>query len=373
VISGLRPITDRLPPARGLQVRAFLCIRNEVERLPFILSYYRAAGVAWFFFIDNDSSDGSTDLLRAQPDCTVFSATGSFAAANHGVDWLNALLQEHGIGHWCLFVDADEILVYPHSEDLKLPEFCAYLRSRDYEGVYAFLLDMYSAGPVANAHYEPGQSFLDVSPLFDPEYEFRNRVRLPMAGPSFPPFEVVGGPRLRRFYPEFIGKTALHYAMRRGLTKFRNCRAGRALRAARWLRDTASPPLLSKLPLSFGSPGRIYVNNHRTVPLNLAPVTGVLLHFKFFADFHVRVTTALAEGQHFDGSTEYARYTAALEADPHFTLACPSSVGYLDSEDLAARGLLRSHPGYEAVWSNRHQASRDVEATRRRLNAVAIP
>jgi hypothetical protein len=347
----LRPITDRLPPSHGRQVRAFLCVRNNLERLPYLLSHYRRAGVAWFFIIDNHSQDGTAEFLRTQPDCSAFSAAGAFGAANHGMDWVNALLEEHGIGHWRLYVDADEILVYPHAEDLPLPVFCDYLQAREYEGAYAFMLDMYSADPVAKAHYESGQDFLDVCPLFDPDYEFRNRLRLPGAGARFPTFEVVGGPRLRRFYPEFRNQGMLRYALPRGLMKLCHSRVGRALRAARWLRGTASPPLLSKIPLTFGSPGRVYVISHRTVPLRLAPITGVLLHFKFFADFHRRVTTVLVEGQHFNGGSEYARYAAALQAEPEFSLAFPGSLRYRDSDDLVARGLIKTDPDYEAFWS----------------------
>jgi hypothetical protein len=367
----LRPITDRMPPSRSRQVRAFLCIRNEAARLPYILSHYRRAGVAWFLVIDNGSDDGSIDLLRAQPDCTVFSAAGSFAAANYGMDWINSLLEQYGIGHWRLFIDADEILAYPHSEDIMLPEFCDCLYARDYEGLYAFMLDMYSPGPVATACYETGQSFLDACPLFDPKYRFRNRLSLGRL--RFPPFEVVGGPRLRRLYPEFLDKGVLRYAVPRGLAKLRNSLGGRLLRAARWLPGTASPPLLSKLPLTFGRPGCTYVNNHKTVPLRLAPVTGVLLHFKFFSDFHLRVTTALAEGQHFDGGSEYARYAAALEADPGFGLAFPDSVRYRDSDDLVARGLLRSYPEYETFWEESKRPEHDARTARRRAELLATP
>jgi len=359
----LRPVTDRHPPAKGRQVRAFLCIRNEAQRLPFILSYYRQAGVAWFFVIDNCSTDGSTEFLRAQPDCTVFTTADSYAAANYGMDWVNALLEEHGIGHWRLFVDADEILVYPHVEDLDLPEFCDYLSGRDCDGIYAFMLDMYAAASVANTHYNPGEDFLDASPLFDTNYEFRNRLRRPGGSAPFPPLEVVGGPRLRRLYPEFLGKGRLQYAIPRGLTKLRNSRLGRALHVERWLKDTSSPPLLSKVPLTFGRTGFVYVSSHKTVPLRLSPVTGTLLHFKFFDDFHARVAAALAEGQHFDGGSEYARYAQALETDPTFSLKYEGSVPYVGSDDLVARGLLRNDPSYDVFWAERKE----------RRHASAIP
>ena len=340
----LRPVGARVPPSRPGQIRAFLCVRNEAERLPFLLAYYRRAGVDWFFVIDDRSDDGTAEWLAAQPDCTVFRPVGEFGTANYGMDWINALLERHGIGHWRLFVDADELLVYPGDGTLNLPALCAYLGAHGMDGLYAFMLDMYAEGPVAAVTYRAGQDFRDACPLFDADHAFRDRLRLAGRPPPFPRFEVVGGPRLRCFYPEYRRRGALGYAVPRGLAKLRRGRFGRALAL---LPPPASPPLLSKLPLSFGVPGRTYVNNHRTVPLRLAPMTGVLLHFKFFADFHRRVARATAEGQHFDGGTEYARYAAALRADPAFSFAHAGSARWQGSDDLVRRGLMRTDPGFE--------------------------
>jgi hypothetical protein len=352
-MQNLRPINDRLPPDRGTQIRAFLCVRNEVGRLPFLLDHYRGNGVGWFFAIDNDSDDGTRELLDEQPDCTVFHTIGGYAASHFGMDWINALQEQYGVGHWCLFVDADEILVYPHAEEMPLPAFCHYLQANDYDGVYAFLMDMYSECAVAQARYTTGQSFLDVCPLFDPDYRFLDRVRLPGTGEPFPPFEVVGGPRQRRFYPEFVNKGILRHMRPRALAKLRKTRLGRALRMNQWLRGTNSPPLLSKIPLMFGVPGRFYVTTHRTTPLRLAPVTGALLHFKFFSDFHERVTASIAEGQHFDGGTEYAHYAAALRKEPNVSLAFAGSLPYTGSTELLARGFIRTSPDWEMFWSSR--------------------
>ena len=41
--------------------------------------------------------------------------------------WTNGLLDAHGTGAWCLTVDADEVLVYPHCETVSLPVLTAHL------------------------------------------------------------------------------------------------------------------------------------------------------------------------------------------------------------------------------------------------------
>jgi hypothetical protein len=132
------------------------------------------------------------------------------------------------------------------------------------------------------------------------------------------------------------------------LTKLRRSKIGQALGRPRWIPKSASPPLLSKMPLIFGRHGRRYVNNHATVPLRLAPLTGALLHFKFFSDFHNRVLAAVESREHFDESSEYGRYAAALAASPELSFAGPSSVRYKSTRNLVDLHLLRTDPHYEA-------------------------
>ena len=114
---------DRHPlPAPQGEVRAFLLVRNERDRLPWLLEYYRGLGVDRFLLLDNDSDDGTRDWLLAQgPDLHLFHTEASFAASGAGMRWMNRLLDEHGSGAWCLTVDADEALVYPHCETFGWP------------------------------------------------------------------------------------------------------------------------------------------------------------------------------------------------------------------------------------------------------------
>ena len=107
----LTPLHDRTAAIRPGDVLAFCVLRNEAERLPHFLSHYRRLGVAHFLVVDNASDDGSAALLDA-PDISVWQTGASYKAARFGLDWLNWLLLRHGHGHWCLTVDADEILVY---------------------------------------------------------------------------------------------------------------------------------------------------------------------------------------------------------------------------------------------------------------------
>jgi glycosyl transferase family 2 len=121
------------------EVRAFMTVRDEILRLSRTFEHYRKIGVARFFVIDNGSTDGSKEFLLAQPDCHVFVTRNSYAESVYGVEWQNALLNEYGVNHWCLIVDADEWFVYPGFESRPLSDFTAYLDRSGAQGVFAFL------------------------------------------------------------------------------------------------------------------------------------------------------------------------------------------------------------------------------------------
>eukprot|EP01031_Cornospumella_fuschlensis_P042141 gene42141-51456_t len=64
---------------------------TEALRLPSTLDHHRRLGVDRFLVIDNGSVDGTVDYLTSQPDVHLFQTTESFAAANDGLHWGNAV------------------------------------------------------------------------------------------------------------------------------------------------------------------------------------------------------------------------------------------------------------------------------------------
>jgi hypothetical protein len=325
---------------------AFMVVRDEALRLPYVLDYHRALGVDRFYVVDNGSTDGTLELVLDQPDCHVFRTDDAFGAANFGMDWVNALVEEYGTGSWCLFIDADELLVYPHSETVRLPEFCAFLDQVGAEGVWAMMLDMYNHGPTREARYEAGRPFLATCPHFDPDYVIR-----PSVGHTRG--EIVGGPRLRVFYPELAAAGPLRTVFRRGLRSLRMHRVGKLLGLARTRIGAGLPPDLRKVPLIKARSGLRWTSNHSTTPLAVAPVTAVLLHFKFFADFHERVVREAARGEHWDSAAEYARYADLIASHPDATLFTSRSETFRSSAQLVDLGLMRSVPELDELACRR--------------------
>lgn len=132
-------------------------MRNEALRLPWFLDYYRAMGIRHFLVVDNGSDDGGRDYLSGQEDVSVWLAHTSYKAARFGMDWLNWLLHRHGAGHWCLTVDPDEFLVYPHHDTRPLQALTDWLDASNIRSFSAMLLDMYPRGSLVAQPYRAGQ------------------------------------------------------------------------------------------------------------------------------------------------------------------------------------------------------------------------
>lgn len=303
---GLQLLADRTAAIRPGDILGFVTLRNEMQRLPEFLAHYRALGVAHFLMVDNASTDGGADYLRSQPDVSLWSAPGSYREARFGMDWLSALLLRHGRGHWCLSVDADELLVYPHCDSRDLRALTAHLDAQGIAGMGALMLDLYPQGPLDQA--PATGSVTERLPWFDPG-PYRCQVMQPRRNRW-----VQGGVRARVFF------------------------ADRPKRA----------PTLNKLPLIRWHWRYAYVNStHSMLPARLndlydgpgdARLCGVLLHSKFLPDIAARSAEELARRQHFADPDAYAGYHRALTDAPDLWHA--DSVRYRDWRQLVALGLM---------------------------------
>jgi len=302
----LQPLADRTAAIRPGDILGFVTLRNEMQRLPEFLAHYRRLGVAHFLAVDNASTDGGADYLRSQPDVSLWSAPGSYREARFGMDWLSALLLRHGRGHWCVSVDADELLVYPHCDSRDLRALTAHLDARGIAGMGALMLDLYPQGPLDQA--PASGSVTERLPWFDPG-PYRCQVMQPRRNRW-----VQGGVRERVFF------------------------ADRPKRA----------PTLNKLPLIRWHWRYAYVNStHSMLPARLndlydgpgdARLCGVLLHSKFLPDIAARSAEELARRQHFADPDAYAGYHRALTDAPDLWHA--GAVRYRDWRQLVALGLM---------------------------------
>ena len=124
------------------------------------LPYYRELGVKHFIFIDNNSSEESFHFLEGQDDVTLFKAPYPFKGMKK-VGWKLQALSYVGLNHWCLWLDADEFLVYPEMEDIKLDKYVKILEKKGIQNVSGFMLDMYPSYKIFDEAEHPENFYED--------------------------------------------------------------------------------------------------------------------------------------------------------------------------------------------------------------------
>ena len=285
-------------------VLCFLVERNESLRLPYLLSYYRSKGISKFFIVDNHSTDDTLSYLLRQPDVYLWHTTRSYAGSKWGVDWVELLLQNYGVNHWCLLVDADEILYYPDCETKNIRELCHELDRDGKQALSTILLDMYSKKPLKEAKYTEEQNFLDVCSYFD-----------------------------RKFYTS----KALNGGPEKNVTAYFGGLRGRIFG------NDQNSFCINKTPLvKYDYTVRLYEGFHWIGNVEIASQTGCLLHFKYFSTFHDYAKREAKRGEHWNGGSEYMKYARKLEENPHLSFYDPGlSVELKSSQNLIDLGVIK--------------------------------
>jgi hypothetical protein len=301
----LRPVVNRTASIRPTEIILVGCQRNEYPRLPYFFDYYRRLGVGHFLFVDNDSDDESREWLARQADCSLWHTKASYRASNFGMQWCNALLARYGSGRWCLTVDPDEFLVYPHMATRSLRALCQFLDDEKRRSFHTVMLDAYSDKALSQTVYGPGDDPFEVCPYFDRDGYHQQEGW----GRSTC---IQGGPRMRTYFAD----------------------------------RPAEAPALNKTPLVKWRRHYVYrssMHDLRPFHLNNAqkdnphPTTGCLFHFKFMASLTEKAAEEMRRKQHYDNSAEYKRYNAA--GDINFYRE-GLSVRYESDRQLVELGLM---------------------------------
>ncbi|MEP6067367.1 MAG: glycosyltransferase family 2 protein [Paracoccaceae bacterium] len=302
----LNPVQNRTSLVSRDAILTFVCVRNEMSRLPHMLDHYRKLGVSHFLIVDNDSTDGTVSFLEKQPDVSLWQTSATYREARFGLDWMNWLLLRYGRGHWCLYVDADELLTFAHSDTVGLPELTRWLDERGQVAFGALMLDLYPARkldePPASENLMDHLQWFDAGP-------YRAQRQSPLNN-----LWVQGGVRERVFFAD----------------------------------TPHASPTLNKLPLIRWHWRYVYVNStHSALPRSLnmtydgpsgTSPSGVLLHTKFQPEIIEKSVEDRVRQQHFHDPTKFAAYYDLIQNAP--TLWNDQSVKYEDWQQLAELGLL---------------------------------
>jgi glycosyltransferase involved in cell wall biosynthesis len=304
----LDPVRDLTSLIKPDDILVFSTVRNEALRLPFFLAHYRALGVGHFLIVDNDSDDGTQEYLAAQPDVSVWHSGHSYKLSRFGVDWLTLLQIRFGHGHWCLTVDADEILIYPHHDTRPMQALTEWLDAHGRQSFGTMMLDMYPKGKLDAECYEAGADPFERLCWFDGGNYVMQKKR------DLHNLWIQGGVRARKFFAE---------------------RPERA-------------PTLGKTPLVKWNRRFAYVSSaHSILPrrLNLVyddqggeRLSGILLHTKFLDVVVARSAEEKHRAEHFANSALYDDYYDSLQTAPD--LWCEQSHRLTGWRQLEAMGLM---------------------------------
>jgi hypothetical protein len=303
----LKPVHDRTALVKPGDRLLMTMGRDENTRIPFFLDYYRKLGIDHFLFVDNQSESPMADLLANEKDVSLWHTSQGYAESRFGVDWMNALLSAHAVGHWTLTVDLDEFFVYPFMESRSYGELLAFLSDSERQSFYTLLVDMYPEGPIGDAHVPAGDDPLKYAAFFDRSGYFAT------SGGHQNTF-VRGGPRLRAF------------------------NSG----------DYTTAPALNKTPLiKWQSRFAYYLSTHVAYPAMLNHAhrkfhepTGALLHFKFVSSFREKIDMAIRLRNHYSDSSEYEKYQHHLRQSENYSLHSAISAKYAGPESLIRAGIM---------------------------------
>jgi glycosyltransferase involved in cell wall biosynthesis len=291
-----------IPQSPG-EILAFMVVRNEAIRLPYLLKYYAGKAVDRFFIVDNGSTDGTIPFLLSQKNVHLFESKESFGKSHFGKRWRKALLKKYAEGHWCIIADADEILVYPHYEKVSLRQLCSFLDAEGKTSMSSLLLDMYSDKTVRSTAYRPGENLLSTFPYFD--------------GTQDDIFETV----VRDMHWQWGG-------MRR--------------------RVFGIDSLLTKTCIVKYSHGVIVHDGHHWAEnVTVSKIKGSVLHFKYISDFTRLVIEEAHREEHWRGALEYKEMAKKILANPDFSLHYSGSVRLEGSGQLVKLGIMKTSPAFE--------------------------
>jgi len=297
---------------RPAEILCCTVVRNELLRLPYFLEYYRKQGIGTFLAVDNGSSDGTFEYLLEQPDVYLWQSDLSFNRANFGAGWFEPILRMHARDHWCLIVDADELLYYPECERRSIADLCRHLDAQGKRAFNAIHLDMYSDRPIRDTQYTPGQPFEEVCRYFDRRFYHKCEDD---AGPFHNQKAYYGGVRQRVF-----GEAGYY---------------------------------LSKVPLLKYDEDCILAGGQHWTNLPLAQIAverGCLLHFKYFRSFPCQVSEEARRKEHYGGATLYQEYERGMREQPALSFYDPAhSVKLEDSRQLVRLGIMQAEEGADTA------------------------
>lgn len=282
------------------EIAVISVLRNEASRLPLFFEHYKKLGVTRFFMVDNNSDDGSDEILLAEPMADVFHTSTPYKQGQMGVYWYNGLARAYCRDHWTITADADELLVYDRMERYNLHDLGRWLDNNQFDRLFSLMVDVYPSGRIGKG-VRTIKEILETDCWFD-QYGYElTRLR--------PGLLITGGVRHRLFNqgPE------------------------------------THPQWLSKYPFFRMNADTAVFDAHFLWPYNEdppGPMSG-LLHLKLMDDFTDRSKRAEEERQHVLNSNAYRIINNRLAENPEIAAHNDDSCRFTGPQSLIDHRIMK--------------------------------
>ena len=156
-------------------------VRDGSYYLDAFFRHYRAMGIRHFVFIDNGSTDGTIERIRAERGTVIDQCNLPLGRYE---DLIRAYpAQTYGKDRWCLYVDMDEMFDFEGRETVGIAGLVQYLEARGHTALMAQMLDMFPKAALQETTNLPYKQVLqqfiyfdighvDYRGYFDPEIDF---------------------------------------------------------------------------------------------------------------------------------------------------------------------------------------------------------
>lgn len=289
-----------VPEWKPGEVWMLVVCRNEALRLPYMLKYHFDLGVSRVLLLDNDSTDGTREVVRDDPRIHMFSSKEKYKGPLY---WQEPWLRRYAAGRWCLVLDADELFVYPQMDRLDLPGLAAFLEGQGRAALHSLFIEMFSREPIGQMEYRAGADLRAAAPWFDADGYVQKKYHRVFDGEA-PEFIYMGGTRGRVFNEEF------------GCSKY---------------------PFFKYSPELFLRRGL-----HTIEGAKIAEEQAAVLHFKYLQDFKEKAVREAKRGVYWNASAEYKAYAARFEQEGDFSLWHPGAKQFVGWRQLEELGLMKS-------------------------------
>jgi len=275
-------------------------VRNEIFFIPNFLDHYRLLGVERFLIIDDQSTDGTREYLLNEPDVMVLESPHRFGDYVDVPDaltdrltefrakhlWRKQLMDIAGAGRTHLQLDVDEFLQLPAGASVQDLE--KRLATDPYGMALGVMLDVYPRSP---------NDLKKVDSLTSSEWFFDSVPHLKLRENKRPK-SIYGGARARLYDREKLLPKQKFKTWVKSKTR---------------IRGVPNVHMLFKPILVNWRSDDNFVSSHEMTRFASNQILLPLFHYKFCPPIFEKISSAISEGNYFNGSEDYQRMLKLMQ------------------------------------------------------------